>query len=453
MRITRLALASAISMFAVSTANAADLGGNCCADLEERIAELEATTVRKGNRKVSLTVSGFVGHQMMFWDDGKISDIYIGDGGNIFSRFRFTGNAKIRPDLTAGFTYEFGINANAIGSSDQRQGPNAQGSGSGSTGINGDDLGYATQPTLRDSTVWLRSDKLGMVKLGHGSTATDNLVLIDLGGMGPASTPDVALYTGGFRLRDSAGNYSLASWQPLIRGHESWDTNRRNHIMYETPTLAGFNVQTAFAEDNYWDIALRFANEWNGVRVAFGIGYQVDTEFNNALAGGGSFLCGNLCDLKSEEIKGSASILHVPTGLFLTGAAGNREFSGDAATVGLISSKDASFWYLAGGIARNFFGVGRTTLFGEYSEHKNGISNTALSPNGLGVSTTVQVWGLGMNQMFDAAALELFFTYKNYSLDLPSNIFLVGDANGGATGLLGKQLDMDVFIMGAKMSF
>ena len=30
---------------------AADLGGNCCSDLEKRIAELEATTARKGNRK------------------------------------------------------------------------------------------------------------------------------------------------------------------------------------------------------------------------------------------------------------------------------------------------------------------------------------------------------------------------------------------------------------------
>ena len=36
---------------------AADLGGDCCADLEERIAELEATTARKGNRKVKLEVS------------------------------------------------------------------------------------------------------------------------------------------------------------------------------------------------------------------------------------------------------------------------------------------------------------------------------------------------------------------------------------------------------------
>lgn len=42
------------------SAHAADLGGNCCADLEERVAELEATTARKGNRKISLTITGWV---------------------------------------------------------------------------------------------------------------------------------------------------------------------------------------------------------------------------------------------------------------------------------------------------------------------------------------------------------------------------------------------------------
>ena len=42
------------------SAQAADLGGDCCGDLEERVAELEATTARKGNRKVKLEVSGQV---------------------------------------------------------------------------------------------------------------------------------------------------------------------------------------------------------------------------------------------------------------------------------------------------------------------------------------------------------------------------------------------------------
>ena len=52
------------------SAKAADLGGDCCADLEERMAELEATTARKGNRKVSLTVSGWVNEALFGWDDG-----------------------------------------------------------------------------------------------------------------------------------------------------------------------------------------------------------------------------------------------------------------------------------------------------------------------------------------------------------------------------------------------
>ena len=48
------------------SAKAADLGGDCCADLEERVAELEATTARKGNRKMSLTITGQV-HRMVLW--------------------------------------------------------------------------------------------------------------------------------------------------------------------------------------------------------------------------------------------------------------------------------------------------------------------------------------------------------------------------------------------------
>ncbi|MBL8566375.1 MAG: porin, partial [Hyphomicrobiaceae bacterium] len=55
-------LASGLS---IGSASAADLGGDCCADLEERVAELEATTARKGNRKVSLTISGWVAEQVV----------------------------------------------------------------------------------------------------------------------------------------------------------------------------------------------------------------------------------------------------------------------------------------------------------------------------------------------------------------------------------------------------
>ena len=56
--LSALAAAGLLAGGMATGASAADLGGNCCADLEERIAELEATTARKGNRKVSLTITG-----------------------------------------------------------------------------------------------------------------------------------------------------------------------------------------------------------------------------------------------------------------------------------------------------------------------------------------------------------------------------------------------------------
>lgn len=85
-------------------ASAADLGGDCCADLEERIAELEATTVRKGNRKVSLTISGYIAQELTWWDDGIESNAYIHDlGPTQASNFRFNGKAQITPGWEAGY--------------------------------------------------------------------------------------------------------------------------------------------------------------------------------------------------------------------------------------------------------------------------------------------------------------------------------------------------------------
>src|SRR5262245_29808051 len=87
-------------------AAAADLGGNCCAELEERVAELEATTARKGNRKMSLAISGQVTTGVLWFDNGKDSDAYIVDFGPNSSRFRLTGSAQINPNLSAGFIIE-----------------------------------------------------------------------------------------------------------------------------------------------------------------------------------------------------------------------------------------------------------------------------------------------------------------------------------------------------------
>ncbi len=440
MRKWKLGAISAVTMalFAPNVM-AADLGGNCCGDLEERIAELEATTARKGNRKVSLSISGYVSHSVMFWDDGGASNMFIGDGGNVSSRFRLKGEAKINADMTAGFLYEFGAYNNLIGSMTQ--------------GAGGDDLGGTI--TLRDSTVWLRHKNLGMLKIGHGSTATDNLILIDLGGTSSIVTPDVGLFNGSFQTRVSsltfngtaipgaAGQLSGITWNQFLNGGISFDTARRNHVMYETPTLAGFVLSAAVAENDFWDVALRWSGEFGGFRMAAGIGRSVDKE---APTFGPLLLAAD----KITQTMGSASVMHVASGLFLTGSAGLREtdwsFAFGPAT---ITAKDASYWQLVGGWSKNVFGMGATTLYAEYLMAKDMIGYSLTGPGVSGnLESDARVWGIGMVQNIDAAAMELFLSYKRFEADANLNL-----TAGGTLNIDAQMHDFSAVIGGMKISF
>jgi len=93
--------------YAHAPAKAADLGGDCCSDLEDRVAELEATTVRKGNKKVSVTIYDQVNRAVLWWNDHVESNTYAGIGNNYeSSRFGLKGSAKITGDWSAGYRLE-----------------------------------------------------------------------------------------------------------------------------------------------------------------------------------------------------------------------------------------------------------------------------------------------------------------------------------------------------------
>jgi len=50
-------------------------------------------------------------------------------------------------------------------------------------------------------------------------------------------------------------------------------------------------------------------------------------------------------------------------------------------------------------------------LYGEYHYWDNGENRDA----------EADIWGVGIVQNIDAAAMELFLAYKNYSVDHPTN--------------------------------
>src|SRR4026209_1996435 len=95
-----------LAVFFQKPAKAADLGGDCCADLEDRVAELEATTVRKGNKKVSVQIYGKVNYAVLTWDDGAETNTYTVNNYMESTRWGFKGSAKIAGDWGAGFRLE-----------------------------------------------------------------------------------------------------------------------------------------------------------------------------------------------------------------------------------------------------------------------------------------------------------------------------------------------------------
>lgn len=400
-----------------ATAHAADFGygGDCCADLEERIAELEVTTARKGNRKVSLTVSGLVNEQVMFWDDGHTSDVYQTNNTNISTRFRFLGQAQISPDASAGYMIEL----EAIAASSL-------------VNQNSDESIGAVR--IRKAEWFLKSNSLGQITVGQGSSSTDDIILASTSGCHPACFSDMGLNGGGFLLRQTDG--TLAGTTSMIRVLQgSLDTDRVNRIRYDTPTFAGFRATASWGEDDMWDVALWYAGQLGDFKVVAQGGYFEDTEGDglNPVASGVP------AGIDFSEWKGSASILHQPSGLFLTGMYVHRNWD--------TTLPDYDFWYVRGGISQKFFGLGKTVLYGEYGNGQDGVTGNAAVAFDLGLTAVtdsdIDVWGIGLVQHIDAAAMQLYVGYKNFSADVDG---IAADPNLSFE-------DLDVVFAGAMISF
>jgi predicted porin len=379
------------------SASAADLGGNCCADLEERIAELEATTARKGNRKVSLTISGWVAEQVMWWDDGEETNVYVGGiGTTLASHFKFTGQATISPGWYAGYV----IHAEVYGSETLLMTDQTRATGPSiydSVGLAG--TNYSGISTLQ-SFWFINSDHLGKVSVGKQSMASDNTaILVDgSGSLVPANY--VPFDYGGFFLRNNATG--ALSGTRIVQTFTHIDRNGLpvNAVRYDSPTFAGFSVSASWGEDDVWDVAARYAGEFNGFKVAIAGAYVESTdEASVSCLGSGINPCGleNMAaGDKSFQI--GAYVEHVPTGVFVYGAWGDNEND--------ITNGESDSWYVKAGLRERWTPLGHTVLYGEYL--------TGDQENAAGVDTgDFDLWGLGAVQEIDAAAMSLWVSYRN----------------------------------------
>ena len=464
--------ASLLGSAALSPAQAADLGGDCCADLEERVAELEATSVRKGNRKVSLQLSGYVSKMLLYWDDGINDDVYVTDNSEKESRFRLTGSAEMAPGWSSGFKIEMEIVGGRGGSVDARR-DNAPTENADGRVLN------------RIASFYVKNDQLGKLTVGRDSPATDNLVLLNLANnpiadadMDNARDFHLTRPQGSLGCTGAACRSSLD--RDVIAGNQ--DTRRADIVRYDSPSLFGMVISASWGEDDLADIAIRYKKEWNSIRLLAGVGYSWQTDERE---GGGTTviacpapgLGAAACvdeRVDSERLVASGSVMHVPTGLYLYGAAGHETFgvsnsqssqarSTFSAPVTGQQPEDASMWYVQAGIKRRLLmpNAGATTLYAEYQQWNDwGVRRDAGTLVGVaaGLSeitdTSADMWGFGVVQDIDPAAMQVFLGLRWH--DQQVRVATNGPAPLPVNGPAGADVSLEEFFtaaFGAKISF
>lgn len=388
---------------------AADLGGDCCADLEERIAELEATTARKGNRKVSLTISGYVAQEITWWDDGGEQNVYLhGLGPTQTTHVKFNGQAQIAPGWIAGYMLRIqNLDDNPFGRDAATGAAMNQNSPRFSQGLN-----------VQMSYWYLQSKDLGKLSVGRQAHAAKSAVMFtDQSGTQVidnytflAGFPQFIIRSGGdLSPALTWGQFGFCYAQGLPLGG---DCNGvvMNGVRYDTPAFAGFSASASWGEDDFWEVALRYSGEISGFKVLLGAGYSEFTDEGVTAA----LPAGSKKDTNFFQAGGY--IQHLATGLFLHAAYGHEDNSDTRIGAAAFTPPNSDHWYAKGGIRQKWTSLGATVLYGDYAEYLDQIGPVAL---GLGATDgTLRRYGGGIAQEIDAAAMTVYLKYQHYDVDV-----------------------------------
>ncbi len=400
-----LALAVAGMITGPLPATAADFGSACCADIEQRIAELENTTARKGNRKVSLTISGYIAQEITVWDDGGERNAYIhGLGPTQASHFKFNGQATIAPGWTAGYMLRIqDLTGNAFAG--------------GANAINQSNGTRNDAPNAQMAFWYLQSNDLGKVSVGKLANAAKSAAMFtDLSG---TQIIDNYTFLAGFpqfTIR-SGGDLNPASltWGQLAYCYSQsfplgGDCNGivMNGVRYDSPVIGGFSVSASWGADDFWEVAGRYAGEISGFKLSLGVGYS--DMHDEATTGAAVSARKN-----SQFLQIGGYAQHIATGLFAHAAYGHED-NNDTLLLNGMHAKDGEHWYVKAGLRRAWTPLGATIVYGDYARYMDQLGPGALA---LGAtSSTFDRFGGGIAQEIDSASMTIYLKYQRYEATL-----------------------------------
>lgn len=232
---------------------------------------------------------------------------------------------------------------------------------------------------LRKIDFGYNSGTYGKFFLGQGSMATDGIADTDLSGTGLVLYNAIGDTAGSFTFQTAAGTDSGISIGSVS---SSFDGGRRGRVRYDTPEFSGFTVSVAAGEeilasnsnDTFYDVALRYANEFSGGKMVGGFG------FSRRDRGG----------VDRDDTFGSFSVL-LNSGFNASMAAGSRD-----------SGEDYIYGKL--GYSGGWFSIGRTSLAVDIYDGSN------FSTSG----SSTRAYGIGAVQNIDSLNMEAYLGLRGY---------------------------------------
>lgn len=225
----------------------------------------------------------------------------------------------------------------------------------------------------------------GTISLGQGSTASDGTAGLDDSFTFVAGATNSSDGFGSFFFRDETGALTDVT---IGQVNDGFGGARRFRIRYDTPVFNGVMLSTSYGRNvlssnddtHYYDVAIRWTGEFEGLSVRTAAGYQWLDNPN-----GGT----------TERLAGSAAVVHAPTGLNLAVSAG-AEVDG------------ADYVWTRAGWQTDFFAFGTTSLSVDYYRGRDFLSEGARTEN----------YGLYAVQSIDATSIDLYagwrrFTYRD----------------------------------------
>jgi len=330
----------------------------------------------------SMEIAGEINRGVLFYGDGNGSAVRNVDNDNDPTLFQFTGTAKFSPELTMGGVamIEMADNSSANASqTDATAGPQTF--------------------NVRKAEIFFRTKNMGTLYMGRGDTASENVSEQDISGTFTAAHASVQKVGGSLFFSLNSGGLSTVQVNQVFNGLDGLD--RQSRLRYDLPVINGFVISTSYADEDRYDIAVRYSKNYNTFKVKAAAALT-DTSSNGVAV--------------DSQFSGSISVLH-KNGFNLTMAGGSQNTEGSAA------SQDPYFIYTKVGYQAKLNKHGFTAFsidFGHYDELRT--ANEDGETFGFQILQQVARWNV-----------DVYLAYRNFQLN--NSALSVGDVNTFFTGV------------------